>query len=198
MRLKSISVMFSSMLTLSLPLVGYAQDKSISEDVDGFCVVDIAPESEKTYVRQENLTVPDLQPQHHLRIAETEQTMTNTTLCNGDKLVSKKAYFMFDNRVLDGIGMGYNIYITDKGDHIIIKTNSNAKQKQEDEFSTKQTIGVIVGGTGAYAGASGDYQSISHDNRFKNLVKTVEQRLRIKMPEKVEKSVLNQQESFTG
>lgn len=159
-----------------------SKGEEVSDVNPDACVVEIKEDADKKYVQQKVIAVPDM-VNHDLRVAETYQTIKNVPLCNGDLLVAKKAYFIQDAHLLDGSGMGYNIYITDKGDEIIIKTSSTAAQKQDGSpVSHKVTIGQVMSGTGVYKHAHGSYRSIGEDNRFKNTTKTVKQTLILVIP----------------
>ena len=173
-------------LLVSMPFNTLADDVATppTKSDQNTCVVVIKENSEKKYVQQKVISLPDQVVNHDLRLGQTQQRIIDTKLCNGDSLVIKDAYFMQDARGLDGEGNGYNIYITDKGDQIVIQTSSIATYKEgKAPVSLKITTGKVISGSGIYENIRGDYKSISEENRFKNITKTIEQTLTIIFPE---------------
>ncbi len=182
--------LFTGLLAIGLHsnVMADAHKSNVAEATDASpdaCVVEIKDDIDKKYVQQKVIAIPDQSSNHDLRLGETYQQIKNVPLCNGDLLVAKKSYFMQDTQLLDGSGLGYNIYITDKGDEIVIKTSGTAVQKKDGSpVSHKVTIGQVISGTGPYEGAQGTYRSIGEENRFKNTTKTVVQKLIITIPDK--------------
>ncbi len=158
-------------------------------DKEGFCVITIAPTNPKVYVEQKTIDA-NLSPfdKHVMRIGSTKQTISSTELCEefNDALVSKDAYFMTDYRDHDGIGFGYNVFHTQNGHQIVVKTTSNTHLESGEDMADKSLTGMVLSGTGPYVGIVGDYQSKEQVNWKKEQIKSVRQVLRLKMPKQPE------------
>ena len=172
-------------LLVSMPYNALADDVATppTKSDQNTCVVAIKAPAPKKYLQQQVISVPDQELNHDIWLGVTQQRMTDTKLCNGDLLVLKNAYFMQDSYGLNGEGRGYNIYITDKGDQIVIKTTSIASYKEGGAaVSHTETTGKIISGTGPYENITGTYKSIGESNRFKHKTKTIEQTVTIIFP----------------
>lgn len=181
----NLTLLTSAML-VTLPYSALAQDidASSAKKDPNTCVIEIKEPVDKQYVQQKVIPIPDQEANHDIRLAETTQRMKDTKLCTGDLLVIKNAYFMQDAHSLNGEGAGYNVFITDKGDQIIVKTSSIAKFKDGDSpVSLIETIGQVISGTGPYENVTGTYKSTGEENRFKNTTKPIEQILTLVFPQ---------------
>ena len=154
-----------------------------SHDQEGFCVINIAPSNPKVYVEQKTIDAK-LSPfdSHVMRVASTKQTISPTELCDefDDVLVSKDAYFMTDYRDHDGMGFGYNVFHTKKGHQIVVKTTSNTHMEAGKNLADESVTGMVLSGTGPFAGVIGDYQSKGQFNWKAGKIKSVRQVLRLK------------------
>ncbi|MBV53456.1 MAG: hypothetical protein CL816_05240 [Coxiellaceae bacterium] len=149
-------------------------------DNEGYCVIDIPNDYERSYDQQKIIPVPDVKG-HIIRIHEQSQKLKNTKLCNGENLVSATYYALTDYVDLTGSISGYAIFKTDKGDRIFIKATGIASKEAEGDLANNQTIGIVIGGTGSLASASGDYQYIGRHNRIKEKNITIINKLRYKI-----------------
>ena len=142
----------------SVSLTSFAAKSSTSYiDYEGYCVVNIHPSNKMKYVRQDVIKVPDIS-KHTLRIFELEQNISNTKLCNGDSLVSNHYYASSDYIDHDGSKLVYNIFTTDKGYKIVVKSTGSSQMKKRSNLSKSLNTGRIIGGTGDFVSAEGGLQ----------------------------------------
>ena len=171
-----------TILTLaSVSLTSFATKSSSSYvDDEGYCVVNIHPSNKVKYVQQKVINVPDIKD-HVLRIAEQEQKIVDTKLCNGDSLVLGRFVNMTDYIDHDGGEQGYDIFNTDKGDQLFIKYTANSQKMAGEDFADYQATGRIIGGTGSLAAAEGGSQTIGKFNRHKEIINTIIFKIRYKI-----------------
>ena len=160
-----------------------------SRDQEGFFVFTIAPSNPKVYVEQKTIDAK-LSPfdVHVMRVASTKQTISSTQLCDefDDFLVSKDAYFMTDYRDHDGVGFGYNVFHTKNGHQIVVKTTGNTQMVAGKDLADESITGMVLSGTGPFAGVIGDYQSKGQFNWKAGQIKSVRQVLRLKISQQAE------------
>lgn len=176
-----ISIGLSSTMTAAT-LEAKPIDKVPSTQVT--CRINFGSGQTKQYIEQKTMTVPDQHAVHDLRLGHTEQKITDATPCLDQRLMKKNAYFMVDNIDLDGYGTGYNIFETQKGDKIFVKTSAVGIRRPGDDFTSKMTVGVITGGTGIFTGASGQYKAQGHDNRHSGASMAISQTLVVNLKKK--------------
>ena len=158
-----------------------SEQKSPYVDAEGYCVVDIGSGNpQPKYVQQKAIDVPDIKG-HVVRIHEVEQKIKNTKLCNGDSLISRSLYAMTDYIDHDGSFQGYGIFMTAKGDQLILKFTGNAQMKVGEDLADDQYTGRVIGGAGDLSAAEGDYQYVGKCNRDKEIIKLIMNKLRYKI-----------------
>lgn len=172
---------------VAVGLLGLSQAVTMSKPSDKdqknavTCRINFGAGQNKEYVEQKTMTVPDQHAVHDLRLGHTEQKITDATPCQDQRIVKKSAYFMIDNLDLDGNGLGYNVFETQKGDKIFVKTTSVGIRRPGDDFTSKMTVGVVSGGTGVFEGATGQYKSQGHENRHNASSMSLSQTLNLKL-----------------
>lgn len=169
-------------LTQGATLDAKPADKVQSSQVS--CRINFGSGQTKQYIDQKTMTVPDQHAVHDLRLGHTEQKITDATPCLDQRIVKKNAYFMIDNVDLDGSGSGYNIFETQKGDKVFVKTTAVGIRRPGDDFTSKVTVGLVTGGTGIFEGATGEYKSQGHDNRHSGSTMSISQTLLLNLKNK--------------
>lgn len=173
-------------LTLAALISGVSfadQHQSTYVDDEGFCVVNIHPSNPIKYIQQKVIDVPDIKG-HVVRLFEAQQKIAETTLCNGDSLLSAHWYAMTDFIDHDGNSSGYIIFDTKKGDQMILKVTGNCQKKSSEDLSEAQVTGRVIGGSGALAAVEGHYQRLDKFNRHKEMIKPISNQLRYKILDK--------------
>lgn len=154
-----------------------------SHDQEGFCVINIPLDNPKVYVEQKTIDAK-LSPfdMHVMRVASTKQTFSSIELCDefDDVLMSRDAFIMTDYRNHDGMGFGYNVFHTKKGHQIVVKTTGNTHMEAGNDLADASITGMVLSGTGPFAGVIGDYQSKEQFNWKSGQTKSVRQVLRLK------------------
>ena len=160
-----------------------SHQKSPYVDAEGYCVVDIGSGNPRNYVQQKEIDVPDIKG-HVVSIFETEQKISDTKLCNGDSLISRRSYHMADCIDHDGSASGYYIFGTANGDQLFLKVTGNSQRKVDEDLADGQATGRIIGGTGALVAAEGDCQSITKFNVNRGVIQPIMNKLRYKIVDK--------------
>ena len=81
------------------------------------------------------------------------------------------------------MGFGYNVFHTKNGHQIVVKTTGNTQMVAWKDLADASITGMVLSGTGPFAGVIGDYQSKGQFNLKAGQIKSVRQVLRLKKAE---------------